>query len=127
MTQVEENLRSASIAAAQPLSAADLQLIAQAREKYEERTAIPCTKCYYCMPCPNGVNIPGDFGFYNHGIMYDDMNTARFRYTRFVSEKERASSCIQCRICEEKCPQGIQISEWMPEVHAVLGENKPPL
>jgi predicted aldo/keto reductase-like oxidoreductase len=32
---------------------------------------------------------------------------------------------VQCRECEELCPQGIPISEWMPSVHEVLGEGKP--
>jgi predicted aldo/keto reductase-like oxidoreductase len=35
-----------------------------------------------------------------------------------------ASACIQCRECDPKCPQSIPISEWMPIIHAVLGEGK---
>jgi hypothetical protein len=41
-----------------------------------------------------------------------------------MPEEKRASQCIQCRECEEKCPQSIVISEWMPVVHAVLGEGQ---
>jgi predicted aldo/keto reductase-like oxidoreductase len=76
------------------------------------------------MPCENGVNIPGNFELFNDAIIYDDVNTGRTRYTRFMTEKERASSCQQCRTCEEKCPQKIPVSEWMPKVHTVLGEGK---
>ena len=36
----------------------------------------------------------------------------------------RVYECIQCRECESKCTQQIPISEWMPVVHAVLGEGK---
>jgi predicted aldo/keto reductase-like oxidoreductase len=76
------------------------------------------------MPCPSGVNIPHNFEVYNQGVMYDKPDGARRKYG-FVSENERASACIQCRECEEKCPQSILISEWMPLVHEVLGEGKP--
>jgi predicted aldo/keto reductase-like oxidoreductase len=42
-----------------------------------------------------------------------------------MEKPARAESCLQCQECEEKCPQSIPISEWMPVVHAVLGEGRP--
>jgi hypothetical protein len=77
------------------------------------------------MPCPNGVNIPSNFERYNQGVMYDKPDHARIGYNRWFPEPERADKCIQCRECEEKCPQDIPISEWMPVVHQVLGEGQP--
>jgi uncharacterized protein len=124
MQQVEENLRSAEESAVHSLSAEELELINRARNVYQDRTVIPCTKCNYCMPCPNGVNIPGNFELYNDGRIYESVDMARSAYARFFAEPTRASACIQCRTCEDKCPQKIVISEWMPEVHAVLGEGK---
>jgi predicted aldo/keto reductase-like oxidoreductase len=56
--------------------------------------------------------------------MYGTMDEARRRYAR-RDEDSRASACIQCRQCEEECPQTIVISEWMPYVHQVLGEGEP--
>lgn len=35
---------------------------------------------------------------------------------------EGAIACVACE-CEPKCSQHIAISEWMPQVHAVLGEG----
>jgi len=75
------------------------------------------------MPCPNGVNIPRNFELYNQGIAYNKMDMSRRAYEKFMSEKERASACKDCRSCEEKCPQGIAISEWMPRVHGELGRK----
>jgi predicted aldo/keto reductase-like oxidoreductase len=76
------------------------------------------------MPCPNGVDIPGNFALLNNAAMYNSYEDARRRYGR-MPEGSRASACIQCRECEELCPQDILISEWMPVVHQVLGEGKP--
>ena len=96
-------------------------LIGKARELYSARTAIQCSKCNYCMPCPIGVHIPANFEFFNYAHLYDDLAGARMKYQVFLSEAERASACIDCDTCEELCPQGIRISEWMPKVAELLG------
>jgi len=124
MQQVEENVASAGTSEIGILTEEELALVAQVREKYRELCPIPCTKCGYCMPCPNGVNIPRNFEIYNEGVMYDKPDHARQAYNPWLPEDERASACIQCRECEEKCPQSILISELMPLVHEVLGEGK---
>ena len=124
MEQVEQNLASADASSIGTLDAEDLSLVAQVREKYNELCPIPCTDCKYCMPCPNGVEIPRNFSNYNQGNMYNIPEKAREWYGNMAEEK-RASACIQCRECEEKCPQHILVSEWMPIVDEVLGEGKP--
>ena len=123
--QVQENVTSADRAGVDPLTAQELALFDQVRVRYRALCPIPCTKCGYCMPCPNGVNIPRNFETYNEGAMYDKPATARHAYTTWMPENERASQCIQCRQCEELCPQSIPISAWMPIVQQVLGEGKP--
>jgi predicted aldo/keto reductase-like oxidoreductase len=125
MQHVEENVASAEVSGVGSLSAEELALFDQVREKYQKLCPIPCTKCGYCMPCPNGVNIPRNFEVYNEGVMYDKPDSARDGYNNWIPEEMRASQCIQCRECEEKCPQSIVISEWMSIVHEVLGEGKP--
>ncbi len=124
MQQVDENLASAERSAVHSLSSEELELINRVRNAYQDRTSVPCTKCNYCMPCPNGVNIPGNFELYNDGLIYESVGMARSAYARFFAVETRASACIQCQECEDKCPQQIPISKWMPEVHAVLGEGK---
>ena len=121
MTQVEENLRSADRSHVGSFSAAEQALIAEVREKYRTRMAIPCTKCNYCMPCPNGVWIPANFEFFNYAHLYDDVEGARFRYKIFLTEEQRSSACIDCGTCADLCPQQIEIAEWMPRVSALLG------
>jgi predicted aldo/keto reductase-like oxidoreductase len=120
MEQVVQNLAAADSSGPGLLSAADLQVFDLVREKFKSRAVIPCTSCNYCMPCPNGVDIPRVFKMYNEGIIYGQMDSSRFAYNVFFPEKSRADQCIQCRICEEKCPQSIMISEWMPKAHEAL-------
>ena len=125
MQHVEENVASADASKVGALTEEELALVAQVSEEYRELCPIPCTKCGYCMPCPNGVNIPRNFEIYNEGVMYDKPDHVRQAYNQWFPEPERADKCIQCRECEEKCPQEIPISEWMPLVHEVLGEGQP--
>jgi predicted aldo/keto reductase-like oxidoreductase len=103
----------------------DFALIDRIRAKYRERALIPCTKCDYCLPCPNGLAISRNFELYNDAVIHEDPTAPRITYGRFLGEAERAGTCAACRECEEKCPQAIPISDWMPKVHDMLG-LKPP-
>ena len=121
MSQVEENLHSADRSRIWSFSPAELALIAEVKEKYSARIAIPCSKCNYCMPCPNGLNIPANFEFFNYAHLFDDVAGARYKYQIFLTEEQRSGACIDCGTCEGLCPQKIPISDWMPKVSALLG------
>ncbi|MCE5259092.1 MAG: aldo/keto reductase [Chloroflexi bacterium] len=123
MGQVEQNLTYADESGVGTLQAGELELVSSVRDRYNELCPVPCTACQYCMPCPNGVDIPGNFAIFNDGSMYNELEQSRNRYARMQADK-RASECIACRECESKCPQHIPISEWMPFVQAVLAENE---
>ncbi|MCX7671691.1 MAG: aldo/keto reductase [Anaerolineae bacterium] len=113
MSQVQENIASVERGAVGSLSAAELELIARVREQYRALTPIPCTDCRYCQPCPNNVAIPRVFEFYNMAIVYNAPERARQGYIRWLRAEERADRCLECGECESKCPQGIQIIEWL--------------
>jgi len=123
MSQVEENIASAERAAVHSMGAGEFRLIDEVRRAFLEKTPIPCTNCGYCLPCPSGVNIPRCFELYNNGVVYEDLETARSLYSRFLTAAERAGSCSQCGACEEKCPQHVPIREWTPKAHAALGDD----
>lgn len=125
MGQVKENIASANLSGIGTMGPEDLEVLKRAKDKYRELTLIPCTKCGYCLPCPSGVNIPRNIKLFNDGYAYGDVETSRGIYANYMAEANRAGSCVQCKACEEKCPQKIAISEWMPKAHAVLGESKP--
>jgi predicted aldo/keto reductase-like oxidoreductase len=131
MEQVRDNVASAELSELGLLTQDELALISEIRDRYSELCPIPCTACRYCMPCPNGVDIPRNFGIFNQGRMYDKVDSARADYAwmaeaqrlGIAAEDGRAKSCVQCKECEPKCPQQIRISEWMVHVHNVLGKD----
>jgi uncharacterized protein len=116
MDQVVANVQLANKSSIGSLSGMETGLIEKMKLFYKERTAIPCTDCGYCMPCPNSVNIPTNLKLYNDGAMYGSFNEAKRIYHLFLQPEQRAENCIQCKTCEEKCPQKIPISEWMLKI-----------
>jgi len=123
MQQVRENVESACRSGIATLAQDELDVIARVQEEYRGFYPIPCTKCGYCMPCPNGVDIPRNFDLYNDGIAFNHFPLNKNIYLAVFPEDIRASECVQCKECEEHCPQNIQISEWMPRVHQKLSSG----
>jgi predicted aldo/keto reductase-like oxidoreductase len=122
MEQVVENVAVSSRSAPGMLTDEELALYGRVREAYQGMCPIPCTSCEYCMPCPNGVDIPRNFQIYNDAVMYNDMRTGRFYYRGGrIEEEQRADQCIECGECLDACPQEIDIPEWLKKVHAELG------
>ncbi len=122
MQHVVENIVSANHSHVGLLNPHDLNLIEAVRDAYRKLCPVPCTGCSYCMPCPNNVDIPHAFTNYNDAVMYDDSRTARFLYRQKANAL--ADNCIECGECEEKCPQGIPIIEWLQKAHDFLGPRK---
>jgi len=119
--QVEENIASASVSGTGALSAEEVALVDQVREIIQSLSPIPCTACEYCLPCPNGVNIPRNFDVYNRAAMYDTLEDSRREYQYWIPDDQKAAACIQCEECLTKCPQQIAISTWLPVVEEVMG------
>ena len=114
--QVEENIKAADrsgIGSMSPESKAQLMAI---RDLYHERLIVNCTQCAYCMPCPQGVNIPGCFQYLNQGSMLNNWTEGKRLYNILIKADQRASNCIACGECLEKCPQQIPIPETMEMV-----------
>jgi predicted aldo/keto reductase-like oxidoreductase len=122
MEHVAENIETARTAEPNTLTPKELAVIGRVRDKYRKLAPIPCTKCEYCLPCPNGVNIPRIFELYNEAIMYNDLRPSRMRYG-WLSDQEKADACVGCGNCEELCPQSIEIIEWLEKCRELLVEE----
>lgn len=126
MEQVVQNLESAERSGPGTLTEEELDLIAQVRDAYKALGPIPCTDCKYCLPCPNGVNIPRVFEIYNELMMYGNDQRAQMIYNTFVDAEERADNCIECGECLEQCPQQIEIPDWLAKAHQALCQEEQP-
>jgi len=119
---IEENLAVADSAHPNSLTEAELQLAKRAERKYRELMKAGCTGCRYCMPCPEGVNIPLCFELYNNLHMSGNANEAKFLYAASLGgvlstgEIAFASQCVQCGKCLEKCPQHLEIPKLLESV-----------
>jgi predicted aldo/keto reductase-like oxidoreductase len=126
MDQVIENVAIADRSKPGSLTAEELTLIEQVREAYRKTNAIPCTGCQYCMPCPNGVEIPRIFELYNDAVMYNDTFMTRYFYRgpAGLKEEQRADKCLECEQCLETCPQMLPVPELLKKAHDLLGPRK---
>ncbi len=70
--QLEENLRIADEGIADSLEEAENAVMDKAKNLFRKRIKVDCTGCEYCLPCPCGVNIPGNFLLYNSYNLFDD-------------------------------------------------------
>jgi len=122
LEQLKENIEIFSKPDALPfcLSEAEVQTLAAAKAAYKNRKTIPCTGCEYCLPCPQGVAIPGIFSRYNDGYMFDNFDNPRRSYMFMKNRKSDASYCVACGDCLKKCPQSIDIVEMLKESHSKL-------
>jgi len=122
MNQVEENVTFAARSAVRSLKDDERKLFDRVRQAYLSLTPIPCTRCGYCQPCPNGVNIPDIFQLYNETTMYADANIGRFRYASPMGmpAAQRADQCKECGECLDACPQHIPIPDWLKKAHSEL-------
>ncbi|MDR0424673.1 MAG: aldo/keto reductase [Clostridiales Family XIII bacterium] len=124
MEQVAENTRIASEAEAHSLTAEELELISRLRDAFREATKVGCTGCAYCMPCPQGVNIPQCFAQYNNRAMFGGIQPY-IEYAMYLDgfggrPPSRASACVKCGACEAKCPQKLPIMECLEETAAAM-------
>ena len=119
---VKENIRIASEAEPGHLTEDDQKIVAQIRQIIRQREKVGCTGCRYCMPCPKGVDIPGNFYYYN--LMYIEKKTsARFEFAQSMGMRKEpgfASQCVGCGKCEQHCPQHIQIRDMLQEADRAL-------
>ena len=111
LAMVEENCRVAGEAQVDAFDEADFALIEAVKEAINEKVKVGCTGCGYCMPCPQGVDIPALFRCYN-SMYTEGKNEGRREYWQTVSlrkEKAFARQCVGCGKCEAHCPQSIEI------------------
>jgi hypothetical protein len=127
MSKIEhviENVAVAESGRPNSLTVKEQTLIKQIKDMYHSLIPVSCTACRYCMPCPNGVDIPRVFQLYNEAMMYNSAAASRRTYnSMWFKEEQRADKCIKCEECLEKCPQKLPIPELLEKAHAFFTEK----
>lgn len=109
----------------QPLTDEEIELCKKAGEIVKNDNVIACTACRYCVEgCPQNVAIPDIFRIYNNYLRFQKANPdgAKHSYD-YVTEKQslgKASACIECGLCEESCPQHLEIRSLLKEISEEL-------
>ena len=132
---VQENCISADRSGINSLSFQDEMIIDKLSNIYRKKIVVPCTACGYCMPCPEGVNIPQNFACLNNFTLERSRIRrflARRNYRKLQNSKKKvdfnnpngnAMICNKCSICLEKCPQKIDIPKNLEKVKKALGKR----
>ena len=121
MEQLEDNLAIFNKEESDELSPEEVQLFKDVRDAYNARTKIGCTGCRYCMPCPNGVDIPAAFRAWNNAFMYNNLGPGNWDYKRLQRDNASPEQCVECGACEAQCPQYLPIIESLKKVTEEIG------
>ena len=117
--QLEKNLKT--FAEDKPLNEAEMKTLMDISAQMLSRGTVPCTACHYCVShCPQGLDIPYLLSLYNEHAYTGGGFIAPMALSALPAEK-LPQACLQCRSCEQVCPQQIRISEVLADFSAKLG------
>jgi len=108
-----------------PLTAEHRQTLSEAM--YKLSTDSFCTNCNYCMPCPQGINIPAMVAVAWHDRIHKISDLPQEIYEVFMRESNpnrsaEPSECTECGQCEQKCTQKLKIINEMKYVKEKYGK-----
>jgi hypothetical protein len=106
MAQVKDNLSTCSDFV--PLTEQEYSAIEKVSIDLRKRVRNDCTGCNYCMPCPEGVNIPWVFSIWNNYGIYENRGHSNWEWS-MVKQENRPAKCTQCGKCNDICPQNIDV------------------
>jgi predicted aldo/keto reductase-like oxidoreductase len=112
--EIDQNI--AACADTAPLSGEEKAAIGQVRSELGTNF---CRRCNYCQPCAAGINISGVFLFEGYLSRYGLADWAKGRYATL---SVKASACIGCGACEDRCPYGLPIRKMLKAAAEKFGE-----
>ena len=112
--EVEQNLAAANDT--RPLTEEEWNTIRKIREELGTNF---CRRCNYCQPCTAGINISGALLFEGYHNRYGLQEWAKGRY---LAMPKTASDCVDCGLCEERCPYQLPIRNMLKKVAETFGK-----
>ena len=121
--QLEENLAIANETTPLSMSFEEMETVELVKRVMRNSLKINCSTCGYCMPCPQGVNIPECIKIYNEKYLFDHkglFNQSFADYYQYVGgimgNSGNAGKCNACGKCLRKCPQKLDIISELKKV-----------
>jgi predicted aldo/keto reductase-like oxidoreductase len=121
MDMLEKNLAIAN--AETYMAKAEWDKVGMAMEEIKKFSELYCTGCNYCQPCPSNIIIPKLFNMYTYHNVYGLTGVAKDEFEAYKKNPQNGAlmdACIDCGLCEEKCPQHLKIREELKRVVNVL-------
>ncbi len=114
VAEAEQNFRAVCDCA--PLSDQEQEQIQAIRDSLGTQF---CRRCNYCAPCSAGISIYSMFLMQGYHDRYDLQEWAKARYHAM---DKKASDCIDCGVCETRCPYYLPIRKMLKKVQKLFGE-----
>ena len=77
-----------------------------------------CRRCNYCQPCSAGIGISSAFLFDGYLQRY---GLREWAVDRYMAMEKKASDCIGCGACEQRCPYQLPIRKMLAKVAEHFG------
>jgi hypothetical protein len=102
----------------------DARRIRAMREKILDSFEGFCTGCGYCLPCPEGIDVPRMMDAYNLAILRGKIQAAADRLNwHWDLTPADAKACSLCGACEERCTQHLPIRDRLKEIAGIPSEK----
>ena len=116
LEQLDDNLRITDRTTPLSMTLEEMETVELAKRVMRKSLKINCSTCGYCMPCPQGVNIPECLKIYNEKYLFGHkglINQSFMDYYQYVGgimgNRGNAGLCNGCGKCLRKCPQKLDI------------------
>ena len=116
MEMLNSNLKVANMEV--PMTEEDFHKATLMMEELKKLSDLYCTGCNYCMPCPKEINIPHLFNAYTYHNVYGLSEQGKNMWN--ANRGADLSECIDCKVCDNKCPQNIKVAEKLKEVEKIM-------
>ena len=113
LKEIDMNLEAVENEA--PLTADEITKMNTIREELGSNF---CRRCNYCQPCSAGINISAVFLFQGY---LDRYGLGEWATDRYHAMPVKAGDCIDCGICEPRCPYNLPIREMLKDAAKKFG------
>ncbi|MDX9981702.1 MAG: aldo/keto reductase [Lentisphaeria bacterium] len=114
LEQLEENVRT--VRNFDPAEQGDFAAMCEGLDRLRAELGDKfCTACRYCMPCPEGVDIPRHLDLYRQWKAFGLEDAARRGVARMPEDKSLVR-CTKCGACVAACPNDLPVPDMLAEL-----------